>query len=191
MISTKLQTGLLAGAILTVTAISMPAQAATTYNTNFQVFESGIAVFDITGTVTYNGPETLTAASQDLSLDEANNFLSYDWNINSILGNVGNFTDTNSFWNAFTNPPLDVDGFPIPFEISETLLTLKPLLAGQEVQLFTNDEANGITIGGSTNGIAYVLGEAAPIPTPALLPGLLGFGATIVRRKKKQTDAAA
>lgn len=193
MITVKVKTGMLAGAILTAAAISMPAQAATTYDTNFQVFDigSGVAVFDITGTVTYDGPATLTAAPQDLSLTDANNFLDYDWNINSIAGNLGNFTGANSFWNSFTNPPLNVGGFPVPFQISETLLTLKPLTNGQNVQLFTNDWANGISIEDSTNGLSYVLGKADPIPTPALLPGLLGFGATIVRRKKQQSEAAA
>lgn len=191
MITVKVKTGMLAGAILTAAVVSMPAQAATTYNTDFDVFQNGTAVFNVTGTVTYDGFVPLTSTARDFSLAEANNFLTYDWNIDSIVGPVGNFTDSNSFFQAFTNPPLNPGGFPIPFEISDTRFSLKPLVDGQFFQLFTNDGSNGIEIANSTNGFSYTLGEAAPIPTPALLPGLLGFGATIVRRKKKQAEAAA
>lgn len=45
----------------------------------------------------------------------------------------------------------------------------------------------------NTLGTEYVwaVGEAAAIPTPALLPAMLGMGASIVRKRKKQSDAAA
>jgi hypothetical protein len=194
MITVKQKTGVLAGALLTIAVVSMPAEAATTYDTNFQVFDptNSIELFNIQGTVTYDGP-ALTSTFQDFSLADANNsaILKYNWNVNSFVGFVGNFTETNSFWNAIQFPP--ISACPIPFEISADRFVLKPLATGQIVELFTNDNQNGFTIQGPTTGggvnYSYILGEAQPIPTPALLPGLLGFGATILRRKKQQAEA--
>jgi hypothetical protein len=41
------------------------------------------------------------------------------------------------------------------------------------------------------DNIAYSFaGDPAAIPTPALLPGLIGFGMSIIRKKRKQEDAA-
>jgi len=202
MITAKFKTGVLAGAILTVAAISAPAaEAATTYNTDFSVFQGGIEVFDITGTVTYSGP-ALTTTLQDFALADANDsgILQYDWNVNAVVGSsptfVGNFTQGNSFWESVEIPPLSGGPFPFPFQISSERFLLKSLTGGQGVGLSSNDEQAGFSVVGPTTNasgqpVSYILGKAAPIPTPALLPGLLGFGASIVRRKKKQAEAAA
>lgn len=55
---------------------------------------------------------------------------------------------------------------------------------GQEVELDVDSNVLGTSF-------TWAVGEAAAVPTPALLPAMLGMGASIVRKRKKQSEASA
>lgn len=64
-----------------------------------------------------------------------------------------------------------------------------------EYKALLSDIANwtpvtGTSTGGVSGGVTstdFVVASAEPVPTPALLPALIGFGASIVRKRKQET----
>ena len=180
---------------------------------NVKVLGSGLntAAPIITGLDFNNGKIQVTGATNSSGVEGAGGFASY----------IGGFTKDLTFAGGVSGPVVKFLSFNSPnspnlfFDLTKAIVRVDPFSAGQRsinVDLFGNfTNSSGSILGVGEGGLNTYLDlfrknkkspwEATPgtyhisikaIPTPALLPGLLGLGVAALRkRKSEESDVEA
>ncbi|NJL22089.1 MAG: PTPA-CTERM sorting domain-containing protein [Leptolyngbyaceae cyanobacterium SM1_3_5] len=85
--------------------------------------------------------------------------------------------------NAFFDAPFDDNG---SFADSGTHIGLRSVLTAGSSLSFAYDQAFGLTSEAAQAEFIAANGGATPVPTPALLPGLIGVSLSILRKRKAE-----
>ena len=110
----------------------------------------------------------------------------------SFLGN--NFTpvdDPLAFAQFFDGTFLGLDYISTDFQLLSGIDIFEPAFSSIDNTFFSYDIPSGAGFG----NISYTVVTKPPtpptaaVPTPALLPGLIGMGVTALRKRRKQEDA--
>ncbi len=157
---------------------------------NFGGISSTVASQFINGSFDGTFTGTLPTSANPASLLDS-------WHIN-LRNSVGQILTTLS--NA--NNPGDPNNVPFAGAVTNGTDTELEFLKSSNPQsegfffVFTNSTGQfnpsygGIYVDGNGNGIDVASGSVTAVPTPALLPGLIGLGAAALRRRKTTKVAA-